>query len=155
MQKAREQYGPIADACVQQLTATGVDLSQYTTSASANDAVALVKALGYDDYNLYGISYGTRLALEVMRNHPESGLRSVVLDSTYPPEIKIYEQLSIASHEVAMQLFADLRARPGVQCRLPRSQGALHRSPGAAADGTGRLRRRHPHLRPRPDQRDA
>ncbi|MBN1967478.1 MAG: alpha/beta fold hydrolase, partial [Anaerolineae bacterium] len=41
------------------------------------------KALGYEEWNLYGISYGTRLALAVMRDHPE-GVRSVVLDSTYP-----------------------------------------------------------------------
>src|SRR5215212_10853938 len=103
LQKARELYGPSADACARQLTEKGVDLSQYTTAASANDAVALVKALGYDQYNLYGISYGTRLALEVMRNHPESGLRSVVLDSTVPPEMKTYELLSISTHEVAMR----------------------------------------------------
>jgi pimeloyl-ACP methyl ester carboxylesterase len=107
LQKAREQYGPSADACARQLMANGVDLGQYTTVASANDVVVLVKALGYDDYNLYGVSYGTRLALEVMRSHPESGLRSVVLDSTSPPEINSYELLSISTHEVAIQLFAD------------------------------------------------
>ena len=119
LQNAREQYGPSAEACARQLTEQGVDLSQYTTAASANDAVALVKALGYDDYNLYGISYGTRLALEVMRNHPESGLRSVVLDSTYPPEIKTYERLSISSHEVAMRLFADCERDPECDAAFP------------------------------------
>jgi pimeloyl-ACP methyl ester carboxylesterase len=119
LEKSREQYGPSADACARQLMESGVDLGQYTTIASANDAVALVKALGYDDYNLYGISYGTRLALEVMRNHPESGLRSVVLDSTYPPEIKTYELLSISSHEVAMQLFADCERDPACNAAYP------------------------------------
>src|SRR5829696_369888 len=119
LQKARELYGPSADACARQLTEKGVDLSQYTTVASANDAVALVKALGYDQYNLYGISYGTRLALEVMRSHPESGLRSVVLDSTYPPEIKTYELLSISTHEVAMRLFADCERDPECNAAYP------------------------------------
>lgn len=107
MQKARERFGPSADACLRQLAETGVDLNQYNSIASANDVVALVKSLGYDEYNLYGVSYGTRLALEVMRNHDDSGLRSVVLDSTYPPEIKTYEQLATSSHEVAIRLFAD------------------------------------------------
>ena len=119
LQKARELYGPSGEACARQLTEQGVDLSQYTTAASANDAVALVKALGYDEYNLYGISYGTRLALEVMRNHPESGLRSVVLDSTYPPEIKTYELLSVSTHEVAMQLFADCASDPACDTAYP------------------------------------
>ncbi len=71
LRQAEAKYGPIADACVQQIIATGVDLSQYTTVASATDVVALVKTLGYDDYNLYGISYGTRLALEVTGSHAQ------------------------------------------------------------------------------------
>jgi pimeloyl-ACP methyl ester carboxylesterase len=119
LQKARELYGPSADACARQLMENGVDLTQYTTMASANDVVALVKALGYDDYNLYGVSYGTRLALEVMRGHPESGLRSVVLDSTYPPEIKTYELLSTSTHEVAIQLFADCERDPECNAAYP------------------------------------
>ncbi len=32
------------------------------------------------------MSYGTRLALTAMRDHPE-GIRSVILDSTYPPQV--------------------------------------------------------------------
>jgi pimeloyl-ACP methyl ester carboxylesterase len=143
LQKARELYGPSADACARQLTEKGVDLSQYTTAASANDAVALVKALGYDQYNLYGISYGTRLALEVMRSHPESGLRSVVLDSTYPPEIKTYELLSISTHEVAMRLFADCErdpqcnaAYPDLKTRLIALLARLRTEPVVSDDGT-------------------
>ena len=46
-------------------------------------------ALGYAQVNLWGGSYGSRLALEVMRRHPE-GLRSVVLDAPYTPEADIY-----------------------------------------------------------------
>src|SRR5215213_4068184 len=143
LQTARERYGPIAEACVEQIMETGVDLSQYNSIASANDTVALVKALGYDDYNLYGVSYGTRLALEVMRNHPESGLRSVVLDSTYPPEIKTYEQLSISTHEVAIQLFADCErdrecnaAYPDLKMRFIAVLARLRTEPVVSDDGT-------------------
>ncbi len=46
-----------------------------------------MEALGYPTYNLFGISYGTRLALVMMRDHPGAGIRSVVLDSSFPPEI--------------------------------------------------------------------
>jgi pimeloyl-ACP methyl ester carboxylesterase len=142
MQQARERYGPSADACLQQLEESGVDLSQYNSIASANDAVALVKALGYDKYNLYGVSYGTRLALEVMRNHSDSGLRSVVLDSTYPPEIKTYEQLATSSHEVVIQLFADCArnqvcnaAYPDLKARFIALLARLHNQPVISADG--------------------
>ena len=143
LQQAEAKYGPIADACVQQIIATGVDLSQYTTVASATDVVALVKTLGYDDYNLYGISYGTRLALEVMRNHPESGLRSVVLDSTVPPEVKSYERVSAGPHETVIQLFADCErdptcnaAYPDLEARFITLLAQLRSQPVIAEDGT-------------------
>ena len=143
LQAAREHYGPIAAACVARLEATGVDLSQYNSIASANDVVALVDALGYDAYNLYGISYGTRLALEVMRNHGDSGLRSVVLDSTYPPEVKSYEQFGDEPHEVVIQLFADCARDPACAAVYPDLQqrfvdllAQLRAQPIVAADGT-------------------
>jgi len=49
---------------------------------------ALRRALGYDAWNLIGISYGTRLALTVMRDYPQ-GIRSVILDSTYPLQVSL------------------------------------------------------------------
>jgi pimeloyl-ACP methyl ester carboxylesterase len=142
LQGARERYGPIADACTRQIAETGADLTQYNTVASANDVVALVKALGYDAYNLYGISYGTRLALEIMRGHPDSGLRSVVLDSTYPPEIKVYEEFPQEPHQVVIQLFADCRrdaacdaAYPDLQARFVALLARLRASPVVSPDG--------------------
>lgn len=64
------------------------DLSQYNSEASAADLADLRIALGYEEWNLFGISYGTRLALTTMRDHPE-GIRSVILDSTYPPQVSL------------------------------------------------------------------
>lgn len=65
------------------------DLNTYNSAASAADVNDLRRALGYDQVNLWGVSYGTRLALGVMRDYPE-GLRSVILDSTYPPDVDLY-----------------------------------------------------------------
>ncbi len=72
-------------ACHDRLASEGVDFTAYNSAESAADVADLRKVLGYDEWNLYGISYGTKLALTVMRDHPE-GVRSVVLDSVYPPE---------------------------------------------------------------------
>ncbi len=74
------------EACRDRLQDEGVDLSLFDSAASAADVADLGRALGYEDWNLYGISYGTRLALTVMRDHPEH-VRSVILDSTYPPSV--------------------------------------------------------------------
>ena len=143
LQAASEAYGPIAEACVAEVQKSGADLTQYNTRASAHDVVALVKALGYDDYNLYAISYGTRLALEIMRQLPDSGLRSVVLDSNYPPEIKSYEQFPHEPHEVAIQLFVDCErneachaAYPDLKERFVALLSNLRAEPVVATDGT-------------------
>lgn len=65
------------------------DLTQYNSTTSAADVEDLRVALGYETVNLWGVSYGTRLALTVMRDHP-AGLRSVVLDAVYPPDVDLY-----------------------------------------------------------------
>ncbi len=70
--------------CYQRLRET--DLSNYTTTNSSRDVADLMEALGGTNWNLYGASYGTRLALSVIRDYPER-VRSVILDSVYPPEI--------------------------------------------------------------------
>ncbi len=71
------------DECRRRLVADGVDVTAYDSAANAADVEDLRMVLGYEQWNLIGISYGTRLAQTVMRDHPD-GLRSVILDSTYP-----------------------------------------------------------------------
>jgi len=71
--------GPLAK-CLEEIAQSGVDLSLYNTYQNAKDVPAIVSALGYEEYNVYGISYGTKLGQEVMRSAPEK-VRSVVLDS--------------------------------------------------------------------------
>ena len=72
-------------ACRDRLLADGVDLSQFDTPNNAHDVADVRRALGIEEWNLFGVSYGTSLALEVMRSHPD-GIRSVILDSNYPPD---------------------------------------------------------------------
>ena len=52
--------------CLDRFEAIGTDLSQYNTINNARDVLNVAAALGYEDFNLYGFSYGTQLALEVM-----------------------------------------------------------------------------------------
>lgn len=119
MQTARESVGADARRCANELTAQGIDLRQYNSVASSNDLVALMHALGYPTYNLFGISYGTRLALVMMRDHPDAGVRSVVIDSVFPPEIPGFERFVTEAHEVVMQLFSDCRLDPVCDSTYP------------------------------------
>ena len=78
-------------ACYARLVDEGINLSAYNSAESAADISDLAFALGYDQVNLYGISYGTRLALTTMRDFPDV-IRAVVIDSVFPPEVNADEQ---------------------------------------------------------------
>ncbi|RWE23921.1 MAG: alpha/beta hydrolase [Mesorhizobium sp.] len=73
-------------ACRTALVAKGIDLDAYNTEENAEDINDLRNALGIEKWVLYGISYGTRLALEVMNQHPE-GVSASILDSVVPLDI--------------------------------------------------------------------
>ena len=74
--------------CAWQLAERDVDASQYTTSAWIADLEAVRDALGYRQVNLWGGSYGTRVAQEYLRRHPDR-VRSIVLDGIAPPSLRI------------------------------------------------------------------
>lgn len=78
--------------CIGRLEGAGVDRSAYTTFENAADLKELREALGLESWNLYGVSYGTRLAMASMAVDPD-GIRSVVLDSTYPLTVDLYDTL--------------------------------------------------------------
>ena len=61
-----------------------VDLTRYATQDIADDLEAVRRALGYPQLNLYGTSYGTRLALVFLRRHPSS-VRTAILKAVAPP----------------------------------------------------------------------
>jgi pimeloyl-ACP methyl ester carboxylesterase len=102
----------VARRCRQSLRARGVDPDRYDSAATAADLDDLRRAMGIERWNLLGISYGTRLALTAMRHHPE-GIRSVVLDSVYPPGEDLYGTPSLAT--ALERLEAECAASP--DCR--------------------------------------
>ena len=59
----------------------------YTTSIAVRDLDGMRAALGYEQIDLYGASYGTRVAELYMRRYP-ARVRGVILDGvTYPEQI--------------------------------------------------------------------
>lgn len=75
------------EACLKQLEG---DPRFYTTSVAVKDLDRVRAALHYADINLYGISYGTRVALEYLREFPQH-TRSVILDGVVPPDWNVGE----------------------------------------------------------------
>jgi pimeloyl-ACP methyl ester carboxylesterase len=104
--------------CRDQLAATGVDLAAYNTTENAADIADLKVALGIDSWNVYGVSYGSNLALTVLRNHPQ-GIRSVVLDSVSPPTNNIVEKWWSAPASSFKAIFAACAAQPACATAFP------------------------------------
>lgn len=76
---------PLVAKCLATLDA---DPRQYVTSIAVDDYDEVLGALGYSKVNLWGGSYGTRMALEFLRRHGER-VRSMVLDGVAPATMKL------------------------------------------------------------------
>ncbi|MGD1850662.1 MAG: alpha/beta fold hydrolase [Cyanophyceae cyanobacterium] len=100
----RKKLDRATAACRDRLTEDGVDLAAFNSVESAADVAMVVEALGYGEFNLYGVSYGTMLAQHVMRDHPEQ-LRSVVLDSVAPLDISFVEAVPENTDRVLRKFF--------------------------------------------------
>lgn len=92
-------------SCGQELRAAGNDLSAYNSAENAADFEDLRLALGYGPWNVLGGSYGTRLALSMLQFRQET-LRSVVLDSTYPPQANFHYEV-FGSYNRTLNVLAD------------------------------------------------
>ncbi|HXF61408.1 MAG TPA: alpha/beta fold hydrolase, partial [Caldilineaceae bacterium] len=131
--------------CAKRLAAAGVNLAAYDTPTHAQDLLDLVAALGYRRFDLYATSYGTRIALEVMRlagepasRRPDApALRAAVLDSVLPPSVNAYEQQAaparaeVLAHalELCAQDPACAAAYPDLAARLERLLTRLDAAP--------------------------
>jgi pimeloyl-ACP methyl ester carboxylesterase len=64
------------------------DLRHYHSAIAAADLDAVREAAGYEALHLFGISYGTRMALVYAQHYPQR-VRSMVLDAVAPPTMKL------------------------------------------------------------------
>ena len=114
----QQLYDEAIDACYARLRGEGIDLSAYNSLENAADIPLIARALGYETYNFYGVSYGTLLGLHLMRNHPE-GLRAVILDSVVPPDINFISEIPASEDRVLSEVFAACEADPACREQYP------------------------------------
>lgn len=125
----------VALACSNRLAEEGVNIRAYNTPASAADVADLRVVLGYAEWNILGISYGTRLALTIMRDHP-TGVRSVILDSVVPLQADGLAAIVEAADRAFSILFAGCAADavcnaayPDLESRFWRTYERLNANP--------------------------
>lgn len=84
------EYQKATIACRQYLDAAGLPINQLATHYSAHDVADIMQALGYTKWNIQGVSYGTRLGIEIQRYYPDN-VRTLTLDSVYPPSAHLFQ----------------------------------------------------------------
>jgi pimeloyl-ACP methyl ester carboxylesterase len=94
------------------------DLRFYTTTIAMADADAVRAALGAEQVDLLGISYGTRAALEYLRVYP-SHVRRVVIDGVAPPDMVLPQSGDIDRQAALQALFRDCAAEKACAAAHP------------------------------------
>ena len=113
-----EDWFKRVNTCRDQLIKQGVDLSQYNSARIASDMEALAKALGVKQWNVWGASYGSRLAMTVARYYP-SRVRTLVLDAPYLPEDQELVEDLRGAEVVFNKLFSKCANDPACSSKYP------------------------------------
>lgn len=109
-----------AEACLKPIREAGFDPAAFNTVESARDLNGLKVAIGSDRWNILGTSYGTILAMEMVRADP-GGVRSVVLNSpTLSPRASWLDLARMAAiKRVYQSVFAACRTQPACDRAFP------------------------------------
>jgi pimeloyl-ACP methyl ester carboxylesterase len=81
------------------------DLRMYTTSVAVRDLDRVRQLLGYERINLYGNSYGTRVAQHYARRYPKA-TRTVILDGVVNPEVVLGPAIAIDAERALERILA-------------------------------------------------
>ena len=121
--------------CRDRITNAGIPITAFNTKQNATDMAALRILMGIDQWTLYGVSYGTRLGLTIMRHDPD-GVARAILDSVLPPALAYYDASAGGLDGALRRVFDSCRAQPVCNADYPHLEASF-------TSITDRLRR-HP-----------
>jgi pimeloyl-ACP methyl ester carboxylesterase len=104
-----EQIRQQANACLDSLE---MDPRYFSTSVAVMDLEAVRQQLGISQWNLYGISYGTRVALHYLRRFPDS-VRTIALDAVVPPPVALGPEIATLAQRSLNLIFERCQQNPG------------------------------------------
>ena len=81
------------------------DPRYFTTSVAVTDLEAIREALGYSQLNIYGVSYGSRVAQHFARRYPDS-TRTVVIDGVVPPQVALGPEIATESQKAVDKILS-------------------------------------------------
>jgi len=111
------------------------DPRYFTTSVAVTDLEAIRQALGYASLDLYGVSYGSRVAQHFARRYPGS-TRTVVIDGVVPPQVSLGPEIATESQKAVDNILARCAADelcnerfPGIAATFARVVAELREGP--------------------------
>jgi pimeloyl-ACP methyl ester carboxylesterase len=104
--------------CRERLISEGINLNAFDTVENAADIADLATALQLQQINLYGVSYGTMLALHALRDYPEI-LRSVTIDAVVPLQTNFITEVPQSANRAFRVLFDNCAADPACSTAMP------------------------------------
>jgi pimeloyl-ACP methyl ester carboxylesterase len=120
-QMSPEETIALTKSCIEALP---YDPRFFTTSIAVLDLEALRQALGYTELNLYGSSYGTRVAQHFLRQFPDS-TRTVILDGVAPPQIGLGPAIATEAQKALDNIFRRCAESRACNDRFPELETAF------------------------------
>jgi pimeloyl-ACP methyl ester carboxylesterase len=117
--------------CFREAAGQGIDLTGYNTVENARDVRALREALGYEQWNVWGISYGSHLGQMLLREDP-AGVRALVLDAIVPNDLVDLFDFSLILDTMVANFAGDCtgaRACTDLESRLFSAMESLREDP--------------------------
>jgi len=105
-----ERIEEFTRACVEDLQEKA-DLRFYGTREAVLDLDLVRRAIGAEQVNLVGVSYGTRVAQQYAKTHP-AHTRSIILDSVLPPGLALGAEHAANLQDALNVHFARCRETP-------------------------------------------
>ena len=131
VEEAQRNSTEVTRNCFQAAQAAGIDLSGYNTVENARDVKALRQALGFEQWNVWGISYGSHLGQMLALQDPD-GVRALVIDAIVPNDLTDLMRIGRWANLVLDNVFStctDLAACDGLEARLDAALESVRGNP--------------------------
>ena len=111
------KFNEVADLCVASLKRDGLDPHFFNSRVNAQDLIDLRKTLGYESWDVFGVSYGARLAQEVMKRDAKAVHSAILASPLIPGAAKAEDALSV--QRALERTFAECAKQPTCHGTFP------------------------------------
>lgn len=118
LDEEEKDIATVLQQCKREAVANDYDFSAYNSSENAADFEALRTHLGYEKWNLFGGSYGSRLGLTMMRDYPK-GIKSAILGGIFAPESNLHSSFITNYKRALTAAFKICENTPECQAAYP------------------------------------